>query len=193
MGLHFRTNLARNYKPPGLSKKRLRWNRLLKTFFLMLLLVVVVGVVGVILPAHHTVTRKAAFNQSVDEIWQAITDYPSFPAWRPDLAKVEMISTTYPVMFREIDRFGNGLTYRVVESYARHRYKIEIADEAFPVKGSWTMELHPTAKGCTLTITEEGMVKNPFIRFFYRVFFKKTATIDQFLKALSWKYGEEAK
>ena len=59
---------------------------------LLVLIILVVVAIGAFLPQQHISTRAAQFHQPPDAIWQAITDYAKFPAWRKDLTRVEMVA-----------------------------------------------------------------------------------------------------
>jgi hypothetical protein len=68
---------------------------------------------------------------------------------------------------------------------------MRIASDDLPFGGTWTYEIAAAEGGATLRITEDGFVKNAFFRFMSRFIFGHTATIEQYLKDLGKKFGEE--
>jgi hypothetical protein len=68
---------------------------------------------------------------------------------------------------------------------------MRIASDDLPFGGTWTYEIAAADGGATLRITEDGLVKNAFFRFMSRFIFGHTATMEQYLKDLGKKFGEE--
>jgi len=58
---------------------------------LLALIVLVVVTIGAFLPQQHISTCAARFQQPPTAIWQAITEYEKFPAWRKDVLRVETL------------------------------------------------------------------------------------------------------
>lgn len=154
-------------------------------------LVILVTIIGALLPRSHVASRSARFNQPPETIWEAITDIERFTSWRSDLKQVERLpDRNGHTVWRETSRQGT-MTIEVVESTAPSRLVGRIADPDLPFGGSWTYEIAPVDGGSKLTITENGEVYNPIFRFMARVVFGHHATIEQYLKALGTKFGEE--
>jgi hypothetical protein len=86
--------------------------------------------------------------------------------------------------WRERDRHGT-ITYEVTESVPPGRLVTRIADDGLPFGGTWTYQVTPDAGGSTLTVTEDGVVRNPVFRFVSRFVTGHTATIDAYLTALA--------
>ena len=79
---------------------------------LLVLIVLVVVTIGAFLPQQHISTCAARFQQSPDAIWQAITDYEKFPAWRKDVTRVEALpEVNGKPAWREFDRQGGSIPY----------------------------------------------------------------------------------
>lgn len=145
---------------------------------------------GMFVPKGHVASRKARFRASRDDVWKAITDIDAFPAWRTDLKKVERLpDRDGRPAWREHGRQG-AVTFERVEAVPGERLVGRIADPDLPYGGSWTYELAPADGGVELRITERGEIYNPVFRFMSQ-FFDMNATLEEYLKALGKKFGEE--
>jgi uncharacterized protein YndB with AHSA1/START domain len=149
-------------------------------------LVLLMALVGLMLPKGHVATRRATFKRPPEELWAALTDVERFPEWRPDLEKVERLSDTRWV---ETGSYGRMELERV-EADPPRRLVGRIAP-GLAFGGSWTYELAREGDGTVLSITENGEVYNPIFRFLSRFVFGHTATLEQYLKALGKKFGED--
>jgi uncharacterized protein YndB with AHSA1/START domain len=154
-------------------------------------LILLVALLGLLLPRHHTATRRARFNRPVAEVWKAITDIEAFPSWRKELASVERLPDREgrPV-WREVGKFG-AMTLEAVDMRPPTRLVGRIADNDAAFGGSWTYELSESEGGTLLAITENGEISNPIFRFLSKFVFGHSATLDGYLKALGRKFGEE--
>jgi uncharacterized protein YndB with AHSA1/START domain len=154
-------------------------------------LIALVALIGSLLPKGHVASRSAKFRQSPEAVWKAITDVASFPSWRSDVQRVEMLPDRdgRPV-WKEISRRG-ALTLEVVEWKPPERLVGRIADPDLPFGGTWTYEIAGTNGGSTLTITERGEIYNPLFRFLARAVFGYHATMEAYLRALGKKFGED--
>lgn len=154
-------------------------------------LILAVVVIGTLLPKEHTATRAARFKEPPSVIWQAITDYDKFPEWRRSVARVEPLP---PVngkpSWAEYDKHGDRIPFEIVELAPPQRLVARIADPNLPFGGAWTYEITPANGGSTLRISENGEVRNPVFRFVSRFVIGHHATIDEYLKALGAKFGE---
>jgi uncharacterized protein YndB with AHSA1/START domain len=153
-------------------------------------LVVIVAAIGAAIPEKHTVTRSAHYRQNPGNIWQALTDYQNFPAWRKSVVRVEPFTSnnTLPA-WREIQKQGS-IPLQTVSEDPPHRLVVAIADPTLPWGGTWTTEITPDSGGCTVRITEDGQVHNIIFRFVSRFIMGYTATIDTYLRDLGSKFGE---
>src|SRR5689334_1632248 len=143
-------------------------------------LVVGMALIGLALPRGHVVSRTATLARPREAVWRALTDLDAQPGWRRGLAKLERLGGT---QFREHTSHG-AILYEVVEERAPERRVTRIADDTLPFGGRWIYELEPAGEGTKLTITEDGFVKNPVLRFLSKTVFSTTATIEKFLKDL---------
>ncbi len=145
-------------------------------------LVLCVVLVGWSLPKHHHVTVIRGYVATPEALFALISDVRGYPAWRRDVAKVEVLGDEggHP-RWRETNKRGESITYAVEESVPGRKLVGRIADTNLPFGGAWTYELTPAAAGTELAITEDGDVYNPIFRFVSRFVMGHTATIERYL------------
>jgi len=157
---------------------------------LLVVLVVIVCFIGYMLPKSHVASASARFAAPPDSIWRSLTDVAAFPAWRPGLSRVELLPDENGHRgWREIGKH-DAVTYRVVESAPPRRLVTRIADQHLPYGGTWTYDLTPDGSGTRLTITENGEVYNPIVRFVSRFIMGHTSMMETVLRALGTRHGE---
>jgi uncharacterized protein YndB with AHSA1/START domain len=154
---------------------------------------ILVVLVGLLLPEEHTAATHATINAPPDSIWSALTDVDEFPAWRDDVARVEVLPPRDGHrMWREAGKH-DVVTYEEVEAKPPRRLVARIADPSLPYGGSWTYDVAPAAGGASrVTITEDGVVRNPIFRFMSRFVFGYHATQEEYLRALGRRFGQDA-
>jgi uncharacterized protein YndB with AHSA1/START domain len=140
--------------------------------------------IGLMLPRDHTATRTADVSVPPDQVWAVITDVASYPKWRPDVKRIELLP---PVdgrtSWREIRR-GDSIAYETVESVQPTRFVTRIADRGLPFGGEWSIGLAPLATGTQITITERGQIYNLMYRVLSHFVLGYTTTMDAYLHAL---------
>jgi hypothetical protein len=72
------------------------------------------------------------------------------------------------------------------------RLVTRIADPSLPFGGQWTYEILPAGDSTTLRITEDGEVYNPVFRFASRFIFGHSATIEDYLRDVARRFGEDS-
>jgi hypothetical protein len=72
------------------------------------------------------------------------------------------------------------------------RLATRIADPSLPFGGKWTYAILPAGDSTTLRITEDGEVYNPVFRFVSRFIFGHSATIEEYLRDVGRRFGEDA-
>jgi hypothetical protein len=160
-----------------------------KTALIVLAIIVAVIVVafaimsfiGSRLPLGHTATRSMRVQRSPAVVYAAVRDFQSFPKWRRDVKRVEILGAA---QFREHASHG-AVTYDVVEDIPAQKLVTRIADKDLGYTGSWTYELRPDGDGTILTITEKGEIANPMFRFLSHYVFGQTATMEKYLEDLA--------
>lgn len=161
---------------------------------LLVLLVVGMALAGLALPAAHVATRSARIARPPADVWRVLTDRASQPEWRRDLRRLEALPDAGGLSsFREHSRSG-VITFVVEEATApadgrAGRLVTRIADDTLPFGGRWIHEVADDAGGARVTITEEGVVKNPIFRFMSRFVFGHDATLEAFLRDLTAHLG----
>jgi uncharacterized protein YndB with AHSA1/START domain len=158
---------------------------------LVVVILVIVGV-GAMLPKSHVVARTITLHQSPEAVFAVMTDFKDAPTWRPDVQSVELLPPAGgAVRFREKSTDGI-ITYEVVESKTPSRLVTRIADPGLPFGGKWIYEIAPMPGGCRIDITERGEVYNPVFRFVSRFVLGQTRTLDNYLRHLGRRFGENA-
>lgn len=142
----------------------------------------IITTIGYMLPQGHVASREAVVDAPRETVFARISDPAGYPAWRPDVSSVEVLSRD-PLRWRE-QTGGDAITYEVVEQQPPDRLVVRIADPDLPFGGTWTYELRPEGKGTRIVITERGEVYNPFFRFMSRFVFSPTATMEGMLRAM---------
>ena len=166
----------------------MRWVLIVIAVVVAIIAIVVIG--GMMLPQSHVATRSARLSAPPDSVWATITDVAAFPSWRPGVTATELLpERNGHVVWRETSGSDN-ITFELVESDPPRRMVSRI-DSGLPFGGDWVYELSPADQGTRLTITERGEVYNPVFRFLSRFVFGHTKTMDDYLRALGKKYGDE--
>jgi uncharacterized protein YndB with AHSA1/START domain len=164
---------------------------------MLVALVLVVVAVGAMLPVKHTASRQVKLHQPPEKVFALINDPATFPAWRGKVKgskeiKVEILpEKNGHRMFREIGADGTIL-YEVMTVEPNKRLVTRIADPSLPFGGKWTYEILPAGDSTTLRITEDGEVYNPVFRFVSRFIFGHSATIEEYLRDVSKRFGEDS-
>lgn len=155
------------------------------------IIIAVVFIIGAILPKNHVASRQVILHRSPVEIYRAVRDFTVAPSWRPDIERVEMITTAdNHVQFREHAKHG-AVTYDLIEDQPGERMVTRIADLNLGYSGSWTYTFTKEADGTRVQITEAGEVSNVLFRFMSRFVFGQSGTIQKYLVALGKKFGED--
>ena len=149
----------------------------------IVVLVLIVVAVGYVLPVGHVASGQTTVTKAPDAVFAVLSDVASFPVWRKDVSRVEILSSN-PVRWREHGSNGT-ITFVLIESAAPRHLTTRIDDPSLPFGGTWSYELAESGTGTAVSITERGEVYNPLFRFMSRFVFGHTATIEGFLAALS--------
>lgn len=157
---------------------------------LVSVVVLILGI-GATLPADHVASRSADYDQSPQAIWEAITDYESFPEWRSGVSTVERLpDRDGRPAWVEHGAFG-PLPMAVDEARPPTRLVLRIADDTLPFGGTWTYEINRLNGNTSLTITERGTITNVVFRFMSRFVFGYTSTMETYLHDLETRFSEE--
>ena len=154
-------------------------------------LVGLIALAGSLLPRRHVASRSARFQAPADSLWTTLTDFPALPSWAPEVTRVERLADLngHPVWLHKGQRWSAPM--EVTELVPPRRVTMRIADPKLPFGGSWTYEVASDGGGSVVTITENGEIGNPIMRFLSRFVFGQTSTMDRYLRALAFKYDEK--
>ena len=153
-------------------------------------LIVIIAIIGALLPRDHVASMTTTVPASPEQVWAVLTDVASFPTWRGDVKKVEVMSAN-PLSWREYT--SNGTLTMAAESVEPPRRMIgRIQDKDQPFGGAWEYDVAPSGPNATrVTITERGWVSNPIFRFVSKYVMGHYSTMDSYLRALGRKFGAE--
>lgn len=153
-------------------------------------LVLVVTLVGLTVPRDHVASRQITLRQTPETVFDTLTDLDAATSWRKDLKRIERLPDREgkPVWV-ETGSFGRMTMQRDVAERP-HLIVGRIADDSLPFGGTWTYEIKPVDGGASLTITENGFIKNPIFRALAHYVFGYTSTMDHVMKSLGRKFGE---
>ena len=169
----------------------LRW--LLVALAALVGLVVVAILVGWLLPETHVARSSIALHQPVDTVWMLVRDFERYPEWWDQFVRVEPVPEPAG---REVwsfhDKRGQSMPIEVIESEPPRRVVTRIASDELPFGGTWTYEIVESAGGSLVTVTEAGEIYNPFFRTAARFVVGYHMTIDDYLRSLARRVGEEA-
>lgn len=149
--------------------------------------------IGASLPADHTATRSVVIRAPADSLWAAIANYPAQAAWRRDVKEVVRVENRGGrEVWQETYKSGETMRLETTESSPPARLVRTIADVGGPFSGRWEYQLAPDRLGTRVTITEHGMVPNPFFRFVSHYIIGQTSAMEQFLHELAARMGSAA-
>jgi uncharacterized protein YndB with AHSA1/START domain len=149
--------------------------------------IVLIVVIGALLPVAHTASRSLVVRKPPREVYALIRDVASFPQWRNEVQRVEVLTAT---QFRE-HAAHDAVTYEIIEDQPGRKIVSRIADKNLPYGGSWTWDFEPVDGGTRITVTENGEVYNPLFRFLSRFVLGHTATMDKYLAAVERRLKAE--
>ena len=147
------------------------------------LLILAALVVGRLLPETHRASRQATLQAAPEKVWALMTTVEDFPSWRRDVTTVQRLPDRdgRPVW---VEEGANGrITLAVERSEPPRLLVTRIADPDLAFGGTWTYVVSPAPGGCTLTITEDGVIYNPFFRVMARFVFGYESTLAAYLTA----------
>jgi uncharacterized protein YndB with AHSA1/START domain len=157
-------------------------------------IIVALLLIGCFLPRAHVVSRSLRSAQPPTVVWQIINDYAKVPAWWGKVVRVERLpDQNGHEVWRETYKGGFRIQLETKEGVAPERLVRSIANEPGPFSGRWEFALAAEANGSRITITEYGVIANPFFRLLARMFLDPAAYLELYLKALAGKLGDPAR
>ena len=140
--------------------------------------------VGVFLPAEHTLISRAFLGRPPETVWRVLTDFDGMPLWRSDVTSVERLPDLggRPA-WREVGRDGARVVELTVAEPPR-RLVMQSAPDGAPSLPVRTFELVAVASGTEVVVTERIASRNPFRRVMVRLNLPRPA-IERFLRDLA--------
>lgn len=149
---------------------------------------------GMRLPKTHRAASRIRLPVRPERIWEIISDFESFPLWRPGLHAVEKAPDIEGLpSWYEVCAGNAKVRFRVIEASPPRRLVTALAGEHLPLRGVWVYRLEPEGEdGSVLTITERDSIFHPALRFFVRYLLSYHGIMDVFLLALARAVGSAA-
>jgi uncharacterized membrane protein len=158
----------------------------------LLALVIIATAVGAMLPRDHVASSTIALRQPQDSVWRVVRDFAGLPSWWKDLTtSVRLPDADGRERWRQESTMG-PMALEIVEDQPPSRLVTRILppENAASFGGTWTYEVAAADGQAQVTVTEQGWVANPLLRFVARTMFGPHTTMDSYLKALGGRFGE---
>jgi uncharacterized protein YndB with AHSA1/START domain len=167
----------------------MKWLLLIAGIFVLITLALLIF--GLMQAVKHSVTRSIHLKQPPDTVFAVISDSANLPTWSSSIEKVEKMpdQNGNPAFRCWLSWGGMRMIMTQLESAPPNRLVISMAKDGGPVLGTWTYNIDSDPDGCTIALTEEGELKNPFFRALARIR-GLDANITQTLRDLAKKFGE---
>jgi len=144
------------------------------------------AVVGLTLPEQHQIARSARIGAPPATVFKIIANVAGYPDWRSDVSKVELQPGDDAFRFTEYStERPEPIRYRIESADPPRLLRITTDDDSLPFGGTWTYLLQPFDSGTSVTITEDGRIRNPIFRVIAKVLFSPTDSMDLYLHDLS--------
>jgi uncharacterized protein YndB with AHSA1/START domain len=147
----------------------------------------VLGVLGSLLPQTHTAKVVVEVGKPRDEVWRMIDEVEKFPAWMPDITKVEVLEAGGDAGGRKF-RQTMGRNSMVMEETVKDRPSRvlrTILDDKGPFSGSWDHVLEEAGPGRTrVTVIETGTIKSAIPRAIMKYLIGEDYFLKKFGKAM---------
>jgi uncharacterized protein YndB with AHSA1/START domain len=147
-------------------------------------IVVLVAIVGLMLPQGHQASRTISLSAEPQAVFDVIADFLKYPQWRSDVKSVVMDGEGGKGTVIHEDGPDGLIPYRVEIYQPPTRLVLQISDSSLPFGGTWSYKLQQAPGGTELTLTEDGIIRNPIFRVMQKLFFSPYATMDTFLADL---------
>ena len=158
---------------------------------LVVLPILVVLGVGMAQPVDHVASSRATYAAPPSEVWSAIADFESWPAWNSAFDTVERLPDVdgHPAW-----RFDGGfgeMPMAVTEVVEGQRMVTRIPEDAgIGYHGTWTYVVEADGAGTRVTVTEDGSVPSVLFRGVGALFFDHHMAMNAFLVDLGGRFGE---
>jgi len=155
-------------------------------------LVVAATVIGVLLPRDHVASSTITLRQPPDSVWRVVRDFAGQPFWWKDvIGMVRLADGGGRERWRQESTMG-PMSLEIIEDQPPSRLLTQVlTPEDAGFGGTWTYAVAALEHQTSVTITEQGWVANPLVRFVARTFFGPHTTMDAYLRALGRRFGQE--
>ena len=154
------------------------------------ILAAVIFAIGLGIPKNHRAESRVTLEKSPEEVWSVIRNPAALVGIWSELKSARQVQGAggREVWAQEAGGFPMRL---IIESSSPPRRLVTRidADEKAAFGGTWTYTLTPAGNGTTVSIVEDGYVKNPLFRVMMTLM-GKHRTLDGYLKALADKFDE---
>jgi len=113
----------------------------------IILLVGAVALIGSRLSKSHTAIRSIFLRQAPQNVYDVIRDFPSAPAWRSDVKRVEVQTRPNGKVHLREERKNGTVNYELVEEVPGKRIVTQILDTDLGYSGKWTYVFAPENGG----------------------------------------------
>jgi len=157
-------------------------------------LLLLAAALGWTLPRRHVASVRARFAAPPQDLWRTIRDFASWPSWNAGVKGMERLP----------DRDGKE-RWRLSDSTGGFPSLVEVSeppapgrpgrlvtridDPGLPFGGTWTWDVAAEGAGSSVTITEDGEIRNPIFRLLARFVFGHHGTAERTLAALGRRHG----
>lgn len=145
---------------------------------------------GLALPRDHRASSRITLSQPAESVWVVVADPRELLDHWPGLTEVTRLPDRdgHPVWRERVDGFEMTLVMDEVVPPTRLVGRIDAPPDAV-FGGRWIWELESAEAGTTITVTEEGWIRNPLFRLMATAMgFHQS--LDQYLRALARRFGE---
>lgn len=168
----------------------------LGALFVLLILAAVVGTCayGGSKPEAHTASGSETINAPVAEVFALQADVLKTPQWTGLVKEVRDYKEKEDgtASWLEIWNDGNEFDMKRTAYVKDKLLRVEIQDRAEVFHGSWTFDFAEANGGTRVTITEEGVIPNAFIRGMYHLVANTDDTLKKHLQILKKEAEERA-
>jgi uncharacterized protein YndB with AHSA1/START domain len=158
----------------------------------LLFAALIVGVLwslGASTPREHVVTQSMVFEASPETIWGLLARPETFVDWRRDVTHAEYVAPRDGLRCIRESSVGGDLVY-VYEVFDPPKRLVSRIVDRDDFGGSWTTMLEAVEGGTRVTITEDGFIDNPALRYLMIKFFGLEVTIEIFFEDLEMAVRE---
>jgi hypothetical protein len=143
--------------------------------------------VGQQLPERASLISSKSFDADQGLIWAALLDIESYPLWKPELKRIEMLGTNEKgfTKWREFYSFGKQVTYQITDYIPKSLLEIKIIEANHSSEGIWIYKLSNYQDRGVLQIKRFAIVQSYFERFIRRWIDTKYSETDYQLMSLN--------